>query len=177
MLTYNLPYVLWCTALGKGQLLVLFCLTYVPSNFLFQPVVSGDGAQAGRNHADHHGWEPGPAVQRHPERSPHRQGVLQPSGGPIHQCWAVRCHYLCLHLFTPTPNSQAPCFWDSLLPCLSLSNIDVTLSECWAQHCDSLSKPLFQLTLQWLNTAFLFQTKPQLRLCLVLLVSVQVQSM
>lgn len=117
-------YLLWCTALGQVKLShVLFWLTYVPSHLSSQPVVSRDGAQAGRDHADHNGWEPGTAVQRHPEWSPHRQGGLQPSGGPVHQCGAVSWHRLCPHSH---PSLSGSLFPRSLLPWTSLSNIELT---------------------------------------------------
>lgn len=88
MLTWNMCFMMYCLV----KINFMFWLTYVPSNLFFPTVVSRDRPQAGRNHAHHHGWELGSAVQRHPERSPHRQGGLQPSGGPIHQRWAVRWH-------------------------------------------------------------------------------------
>lgn len=89
----------------------LLSLIYVFFHLFFQLVASRDGTQTRRNHADHHGWKPGPAVQRHPERRSYWQGVLQSSGGAIHQRWAVRC--FCL--FTLASCSKASCFWGSAL--------------------------------------------------------------
>lgn len=73
-----------------------FCFIHVLFHSFFQPAVSRDRTQTGRNYADHHGWEPGSAVQRHPEWSAYRESGLQPSGGPVHQRWAVRWPHLCL---------------------------------------------------------------------------------
>ena len=115
--------------------LVLFWLTFALLHLFCLTVATGDGAQTGRNHADDLRRKPGSAVQRHPEWSPNRKGDLQPPGGPVHQCWTVRWHYLCPHLSSPTSHSQASVFWDST----SLFVHGWCDGEDWVQPWNSLS--------------------------------------
>lgn len=103
-----------------------------PSLCVCLAAVSGDRAETGGHQTDHHGGEPGPTVQGHPDRSASGQGALYPHRRGVHQLGEVR-RLSCLALTTlthasykcPLSPSSSQCISPLILFCFLL-----TLSFC-----------------------------------------------